>query len=283
MKKGSILIDEEKQVETQTRTASLQPERKQTKKDMLERRVVVICPYGPLNAFFESEIPNVDEKTTVEIIWHAVSKEPYFNVDSHEKQKQPPYVIIDFKKLIAYSHIEMINEEERKLNRHKAVHECVDHFTQKIKPEEIDLSLREEKSRYSERMKCYLRDKLEKHLEKELGELIEEADKKSTNKREIQGIVPFHGYQKWSRGRKLVYASPKEHFTQELEEREVYEDANFVQNRLDFSPFLHHLKQDIKNILKGDAHQLNLFRAEYSPSQKEYNLSWLMRKLKDRK
>ncbi len=127
--KGHLNILEEEVPKILTQPESLRPERKKIEEDMLESRILVISPYGQLNVFFESEIPRLQRRCYVEVVDRAeLDKDPYVNVEKREKNRQTPYLIIDFQKIIAPVEKIITNKAKRTQKRRQALIDLLNHF-----------------------------------------------------------------------------------------------------------------------------------------------------------
>lgn len=71
-------------------------------KDLQKNRIVVVCPYGQLNVYFESELRHRIDDCDVDIVSRAdIDEPPYIDVNEREREKPFPHWVIDFQRIIA--------------------------------------------------------------------------------------------------------------------------------------------------------------------------------------
>lgn len=241
-------VDSEEQLSepTQTKPLGLEPKRQRTVEDTLHSRVIVISPYGQLNAYFESMIPKVVDGCYTDIISEAeTNTPPHINVEQRESIAQRPFCIFDFQRIKAYQPSpEYLLDGQLRLLRGF----FTDYLSEQRSQELFGKSFQQQtiEGEIDDILKN-LNSDLRTRLERELGTKLHDIWDKVLIEHPVLGVVHFDLYETFAREKRVIYIIPSPDFSRELCKRHTYdENRNFQPNAVSIADYVDRLNADLE-------------------------------------
>ena len=247
---------------TETKTKGLQPQRKKTATDTYGSRILVIGPYGQINAYLESRIPEIIRGGYVDVLnWAEKDSVPYIDINEREKSVQKPLWIIDFQKIMAHKPNPKYVNQEKIRTFAGIIHEYANHiykggdfFSKHVVLKEVL------KNEDFSAMSGGIGFDLEKILSNKWPEELKKINEKVLREHPINDVVYFSIYKSWKRRKNILYFSPKESFAKELEKKHAYDnEGNFLPNAISVNAYVKPLTNDLLAIAASSYKTLTLF------------------------
>jgi len=235
---------------TQTKPLGLKPKRQRTVEETLHSRVIVISPYGQLNAYFESRIPQFIDGGYTDIISEAeTNTPPYMDVIQRERTAQRPLWIIDFQRIIAdQPSPKYLLDEQLRLVRGF----FTDYLSEQRSQELFEKSLQQPTvDKKIDNILRILNSDLRTRLERELGAELENTWKRVAREHPVAGVAHFDLYESFAQVRKISYVIPSIEFSRELCRRHTYDESgNFQSNVVSIVDYVDKLNSDLEILTK---------------------------------
>jgi len=258
----TIILKSGEKLKTLTKTDSSKPERKKISNKTYSSRVILISPYGQINTYLESKIPEIINGGYVDVVDFAEQeKSPYIDVEKREKNLQEPYWIIDFQKIMVNA--PSIKHLNRELTKRFAglINEYANHIFKgrDFCGKEVLLQENISKSDFS-KLTAGVEHDLETILEKKLIKQINLAKEKVRKEHLVTGTCEFCGYYIWRRDRVFHYFVPKKSFLKDLEKKHVFDsEGNFMPNSISIDNYISDIENDLEKMIKTRFLNLELF------------------------
>lgn len=252
---------------TLTQTKGLKPQRKKTSTDTYQSRILVISPYGQINAYLESRIPEIIRGGYVDVLnWAEKDNPPYLDINEREKNLQKPLWIIDFQKIMADKPSPKYLNEEKIRAFAGIVNEYANHIYRGGDFFSKHLVLANVlKDEDFSAMSGGVGFDLEKILSDKWPEELKRINEKVLREHPITDVVYFSLYRNWKSGKRILYFSPKEDFSKELEKKHAYdENGNFLPNAISVNAYIKPLIKDLQAISGASYETLTLFDFDFN-------------------
>jgi len=253
---------------TLARPKIIKPERKKTSTDAFKSRILVISPYGQLNAFLDSRISDIVRGGYVDIINMADKNEPpYVDIAKREKFSPRPLWIIDFKKIMAMKPSLKHIAKGRLEVLASFLKDYAGEMPGKKEAYEEFLLANEISDSFIDKLVNRVGAGFRKVLDEKLAFEWKKSDGEAGAKYKIIGIVPFDLYDVWRKGKEgrgVIYLNPKEIFSITLEKRQRYDESgNFLSNAVSIADYAEILSKDLESIASGKIGKLVFFGRNY--------------------
>lgn len=251
----AVVIDATEEVETsldptQTKPLGLKPKRQKTVPQTQHSRIIMVSPYGQLNAYFESMIPKIVDGGFTDIISEAeTNKPPYIDIMQKEVKAQRPFWIIDFQRIMA---VQPSPQYLLGLGL-KALREYFSHYLSEQGSSEVFAeSLR--KPTLSEKIDSILDElgsDLRIRLMADFETSLKDAHERALIENPVIGVVHFSQYQQFAEVRKITYITPSPQFSGELVRMHSCDEAgNFLPNAVSITDYISRLNTDLEILTK---------------------------------
>lgn len=259
---GKIMRRVLSKMATETKTKGLQPQRKKIATDTYGSRILIISPYGQINAYLESKIPEIVRGGYVDVLnWAEKDNSPYVDISEREKNLQKPLWVIDFQKIMANKPSPKYLNEEKIRAFAGIVNEYANHIYRGGDFFSKHLVLKDVlKNEDFSAMSGGVGFDLEKILRDKWPEELSKINEKVLREHPITDVVYFSLYRSWKRGKDILYFSAKEDFSKELEKKHAYdENGNFLPNAVNVNAYIKTLTIDLQAIAEKSYEKLALF------------------------
>ncbi|MBX4196116.1 hypothetical protein KW805_00830 [Candidatus Pacearchaeota archaeon] len=224
------------------------PRRKEVGTEEFHARIIVVSPYNSLNTYLSDKIPTLIPKSYVDIVSSAdLDTEPYINVALKEKGFPQPLWIVDCEKIKA----PVLSYRKAIPSRIEEFKEALRSYANNISSDKLDnssyafFSHPEMDRKKIEKIAQYHGSTLEKWLITNLPEFMEKAE----NPKTVAGVVRFHEYGRWAKGKDIVYLSPRYDFSGFLQDNHKYDEGgNFDPNHPDVRHYRSGISADLESI-----------------------------------
>lgn len=239
----------------QTKTLGTAPKRKETEKATYGSRIVLVCPYQEFSDYIGPRLHDLVPGAEVEVISNVDSYgDRHGEVLKKECGVPEPFLVIDFKKVIAPVVKHVVNTSKMLTLREAYVKPILENLKQELLQHKEFNNLRDYYKNAVERMieSDNLTGKLEKALEDSLQDALEQ--------KQVFDVVDFLAYAIWAQEHKKVkYFAVNTSFAAELQRLQKYQDGEFIPASVCVEPYESKLDSDLEAMITGKKSRLYFF------------------------
>lgn len=241
----------------QTKTLGVEPKRKETEKATHGSRVVLVCPYQNYIDYIGPRLHDLIPGTEVEVISKVDSYgDRHGEVLKKECGVPEPFLVIDFKKVIAPVVKPVVNASKMLKLREAYVKTVFDNLKQEILNFEGFNCLDETYD--DSTIKNLIKSTA---LAGKLKNAWEDARRDAFEEKPVLDVVDFLAYAIWAQEHKKVrYFAVNTSFAAELQRLQKYQDGEFIPaSVVVVEPYASQLDSDLEAMVKGKKNRLYFF------------------------
>ncbi len=240
----------------QTKTLCTEPKRKKTEQNTFGSRIVLICPYQKFNDYVGPRLHDLVPGTEVEVI----SKIDSYGGRHGEVLKKEcgvpePFLVIDFKKVIAPVVKPVVNKSKMLKLREAYVKTVFDNLKQEILNFEGFNCL--DKTYDDSTIKNLIKST---DLADKLKKVWEDAWRDAIEEKQVFDVVDFLVYALWAQEHKKVrYFALNADFAAALQALQKYREGDFIPSSIVVEPYESKLGADLEAMVNGKKSRLYFF------------------------
>lgn len=248
--------------ETETSLEGIDPVLKKVGELMKSSRIIVISPYSRLNVYLEHKIPEIIRGADVDVLERTDrTVQPYVDVATRERDKQAPYLIIDFEQIVGREPSKEVIAEHRRMQ----IFSLLGNYLGGLSKRFAGIEGKEEFP-----FEIGSRGDISKEQAEGLVELIKEDFATYFGEKDVPGIlnkerdfaadefveeiVDFSGYRDFANKKDSIYVIPRINFSVELIARsaQAYDkEGNFLPNKVKVEDYFEQIEKDLREIESG--------------------------------